>query len=95
MKYLLFWEQREMPPAERQRFSKKAREERGNEEKYGVEILPPHFYETGKGITVVEISDPKQLANRMALIAPYTTIRALPLIRTTLYSESVQEIHGA
>ena len=95
MKYLLFWEQREMLPAERQKFSKKAREERGNEEKYGVEILPPHYYETGKGVTVVEISDPRQLANRMALIAPYTTIRALPLIRTTLYSESVQEIHGA
>ena len=93
MKYLLFWEQKEMPPAERQRFSKKAREERGNEEKYGTEILPPHYYETGKGVTVVEISDPKQLANRMALIAPYTTIRALPLIRTTMYSESVQEIH--
>jgi hypothetical protein len=95
MKYLLFWDQKEMPQAERQRFSKKAREERGNEEKYGVEILPPHFYETGKGVTVVEISDPKHLANRMALIAPYTTIRALPLIRTTLYSESVREIHGA
>jgi hypothetical protein len=95
MKYLLFWEQREMPPAERQKFSEKAREERGNEEKYGVEILPPHYYETGKGVTVVEISDPKQLANRMALIAPYTTMRALPLIRTTLYSESLQEIHGA
>jgi hypothetical protein len=84
-----------MPTAERQKFSKKAREERGNEEKYGVEILPPHYYETGKGVTVVEISDPKQLANRMALIAPYTTMRALPLIRTTLYSESLQEIHGA
>ncbi|MCX6656447.1 MAG: hypothetical protein NTY03_15190 [Candidatus Bathyarchaeota archaeon] len=94
MKYLLFWEQREMPQVERQKFSKKAREERGNEEKYGVEILPPHYYETGKGITVVEISDSKQLANRMALIAPYTTIRVLPLIRTTMYSESVQEIHG-
>jgi hypothetical protein len=94
MKYLMFWEQREMPPVERQKFSKNAREERGNEEKYGVEILPPHYYETGKGITVVEISDPKQLANRMALIAPYTTIKALPLIRTTMYSESVQEIHG-
>ncbi len=83
-----------MPQVERQKFSKKAREERGNEEKYGVEILPPHYYETGKGITVVEISDSKQLANRMALIAPYTTIKALPLIRTTMYSESVQEIHG-
>jgi len=93
MKYILFWEQKEMPPAERQRFSKKALEERGNEEKYGTEILPPHYYETGKGVTVVEISDSKQLANRMALIAPYTTIRVLPLIRTTMYSESVQEIH--
>ena len=94
MKYLLFWEQKEMPLGERQKFSEKAREERGNEEKYGVEILPPHYYETGKGVTVVEISDPKQLANRMALIAPYTAIKALPLIRTTMYSESVQEIHG-
>jgi hypothetical protein len=94
MKYLLFWEQKEMPPGERQKFSKKAREERGNKDMYGVEILPPHYYETGKGVTVVEISDPKQLANRMALIAPYTTIKVLPLIRTAMYSESVQEIHG-
>lgn len=93
MLYLLFWEQKEMPPAEREKFSQKAREERGKEEKYGKEILPPHFYETGKGITVVEIDDPKQLANRMALIAPYTTIKALPLIRTTTYSESVKAIH--
>ena len=91
----MFWEQKEMPPAERQKFSRKAREERVNEEKYGVEILPPHYYETGKGVTVVEISDPKQLANRMALVAPYTTMRALPLIRTTMYGESVREIHGA
>jgi len=95
MKYLLFWEQREMPPAERRKFSERAREERGDEEKYGVEILPPHYYETGKGVTVVEISDPKQLANRMALVVPYTTMRALPLIRTTTYGESVREIHGA
>ena len=94
MMYLLFWEQKEMPPMEREKFSIKAREERGNEEKYGKEILPPHFYETGKGVTVVEINDHKQLANRMALIDPYTTIKALPLIRTTMYSDSVQEIYG-
>jgi len=56
-----------MPPDERERFSEKAREERGKEEKYGKEIFPPHFYETGKGITIVDIFDPKQLANRMAL----------------------------
>jgi hypothetical protein len=93
MKYLLFWEQKEMPPAEREKFSQKAREERGKEDRYGKEIFPPHFYETGKGVTIVEIDDPKQLANRMALIAPYTAIRALPLIRTTTYSESVNEIH--
>ena len=83
-----------MPIEERQKFSRRAREERKNEERYGVDILPPHYYETGKGVTVIEISDPKQLANRMALIAPYTTVRALPLIRTTMYSESVKEIHG-
>lgn len=82
-----------MPPAEREKFSQKAREERGKEDKYGIEVLPPHFYETGKGVTVVEISDPKQLANRMALIGAYTSIKALPLIRTTTYSESVREIH--
>jgi len=93
MKYLLFWEQKEMPTQERQGFSSRARVDRGDEEKYGVEVLPPHYYETGKGVTVVEISDPKQLANRMALVAPYTSIRAVPLIRTTTYSESVEEIH--
>jgi len=95
MKYLLFWEQREMPAGERAEFSRRARAARGDEGRYGVEVLPPHFTETGKGVTVVEIGDPKQLANRMALIAPYTTIRAVPLIRSTLYSESVEEIHGS
>jgi hypothetical protein len=55
MKYLLFWEQKEMPTQERQGFSRRARVERGDEEKYGVEVLPPHYIETGKGVTVVEI----------------------------------------
>ena len=94
MKYLLFWEQREMPPEERKEFSRRAREALGDEERFGVEVLPPHYYETGRGVTVVEVSDSKQLANRMALVAPYTSIRAVPLIRTTLFSESVAEIHG-
>jgi len=94
MKYLLFWEQREMPPEERKEFSRRAREARGDEERFGVEVLPPHYIETGRGVTVVEVGDPKQLANRMALVAPYTSIRAVPLIRTTLFSESVAEIHG-
>jgi len=94
MKYLLFWEQREMPPEERQEFSRRAREARGDEERFGVEVLPPHYYETGKGVTVVEVSDAKQLANRMALVAPYTVIRLVPLIRTTVFSESVAEIRG-
>ncbi len=95
MKYLLFWEQKELPIGERAEFSRRARSARGDEEKYGVEVLPPHFTETGKGITVVEIGDQKQLANRMALIAPYTTIRAVPLIRSTVFGESVEEIQGS
>ncbi len=94
MKFILFWEQKEMPLEEREKFSVKAREERKNEERYGVDVLPPHYIETGKGITIIEINDLKQLANRMALIAPYTSIKATPLIRTTVYSESVKEIHG-
>jgi hypothetical protein len=95
MKYLLFWEQKEMPAGERAKFSIRARAARGDERKFGVEVLPPHFTETGKGITVVEIDDQKQLANRMALIAPYTTIRVVPLIRSTVYSESVEEMQGS
>jgi hypothetical protein len=67
-------------------------EERRNEEKYGRVVLPPHFYETSKGMTVVEIDDPRQLANRMALVAPYTRIRAVPLIRSTMYSEAMEEV---
>jgi len=42
-------------------------------------ILPPHFYATYKGVTIVEIDDQKQLANRMAPVAPYTRIRWFPL----------------
>ena len=44
------------------------------------------------GVTVVEIDDPKQLANRMALVAPYTRIRAVPLIRSTMFSEAMEEV---
>ncbi len=84
-----------MPARERAEFSRKARVARGDVAVFGEEVLPPHFTETGKGVTVVEIGDPKQLANRMALVAPYTAIRAVPLIRSTVYSESVEEIHGS
>ena len=51
--------------------------------------------QTYKGVTVVEIDDPKQLANRMALVAPYTRIRAVPLIRSTMFSESAEELGRA
>jgi len=95
LKYLLFWEQKEMDPAERVEFSRGAREERVDEERFGKVVLPPHFYETYKGVTVVEIDDPKQLANRMALVAPYTRIRAVPLVRSTLFSESAEELGRA
>ena len=95
MKYLLFWEQREMDPAERAEFSRGAREARKDEARFGKVVLPPHFYETCKGVTVVEIDDAKQLANRMALVAPYTRIRAVPLIRSTMFSESVEELGKA
>ncbi len=92
MKYLLFWEQKEINPKERTKFSRRVREERRDEAKYGKVVLPPHFYATYKGVTVVEIDDPRQLANRMALVAPYTHIKALPLIRSTMYSEAVEEL---
>jgi hypothetical protein len=92
VKYLLFWEQKDIPPEDRVKFSQGAREERKDEEKYGKIVLPPHFYASLKGVTVVEIGDPKQLANRMALVAPYTRIKAVPLIRSTMYSQSVEEL---
>jgi len=95
LKYLLFWEQNEMDPAERAEFSRGAREARRDEERFGKVILAPHFYETYKGVTVVEIDDPKQLANRMTLVAPYTRIRAVPLIRSTMFSESAEELSRA
>jgi len=92
MKYLLFWEQEDIDPEERARISRRAREERKDEERYGRVVLPPHFYATFKGVTVVEIDDPRQLANRMALVAPYTRIRAVPLIRSTMFSEAMEEV---
>ncbi len=95
MKYLLFWEQKDIDPEERAKISLRAREARKDEEKYGKIVLPPHFYATFKGVTVVEIDDPKQLSNRMALVAPYTRIKAVPLIRSTMYSESVEELDRA
>jgi hypothetical protein len=93
LKYLIFWEQKEMPLEERMKFSEKARDERRDEEKYGKIILPPHFYASLKGVTIIEIDNPQQLANRMALVAPYTRIKAVPLIRSTMYSHAVEELH--
>ncbi|UCD44167.1 MAG: hypothetical protein JSV27_08500 [Candidatus Bathyarchaeota archaeon] len=84
MKYLLFWKKKDINPKESAEISRRAREERGDEETYGKVILPPHYYATYKGVTVVEIDDPKQLANRMALVAPYTQIRVVPLISVRL-----------
>ncbi|MBA7466540.1 hypothetical protein ES707_01727 [subsurface metagenome] len=43
----------------------------------------------------MEIDDQKQLANRMALVAPYTRIRAVPLIRSTMFNESAEELGRA
>ncbi len=77
----------------RARISRRAPEERRDEERYGRVVLPPHFYATFKGVTVVEVDDPRQLANRMALVAPYTRIRAVPLIRSTMFSEAVKEVN--
>ena len=95
MKYLFFWEQKEMDPAERAEFSRGAREARRDEGRFGKVVLPPHFYATYKGVTVVEIDDPKQLANRMALVTPYTRIKAVPLIRSTIFNESAEELGRA
>lgn len=68
-----------------------ARAGRRDEGRHGRVVIQPHFYATFKGVTVVEIDDPRQLANRMALVAPYTRIRAVPLIRSTMFSEAVEE----
>lgn len=66
------WEQKDIDPEERAKISRRAREARKDEEKYGKIVLMPHFYATFKGVMVVEIDDPKQLSKRMVLVAPYT-----------------------
>ena len=69
MKYLVFAElppargKPDLPPEERAH----TQELRKNEEKYGKIILEPHWYATGKVVTVIEFDNPKQIANRLAL----------------------------
>ena len=46
MKYLLFWEQEGIDPGERARVSRRAREERRDEGRYGRVVLPHHFHAT-------------------------------------------------
>jgi len=49
MKYLLFWEQEGIDPEERARISRRAREERRDEERYGRVVLPrARWLSTGK-----------------------------------------------
>jgi hypothetical protein len=90
MKYVLFWETpgEPMPQAQNQ----KAIEARLDEKKYGKTILQPHFYSKNQGLSIVELDNVGQLANRRALAHP-VTIKAMPLLLGTDMGKAMLE-HG-
>ena len=92
MKFLLYWE---FDPEDRERMevqNLKNMELRKNEEKFGKTIFPGHTYEHGKGISIVEIDNPKQLAYRVQLGLPYLKIKFVPLIESEFMRETRAEI---
>jgi len=92
MKFLLYWE---FNPEEREKVERhnlKNMEERKSEEKYGKTIFPGHTYEHGKGITIIEIDNPKQLASRVQLALPYLKMKFVPLIGTEIMRKTRAEV---
>ena len=90
MKFVLFWE---MPPEPGKREdNQKAIEARKDEKKYGKTILQPHFYSANKGLSIVELDNLEQLANRRALAYP-VRIKAMPLLLGTDMGDAMAE-HG-
>ena len=90
MKYVLFWET-PMEPLQREQ-NQKAIEARKDEKKYGKTIVQPHFYEANKGLSIVELKNVEQLANRRALAYP-VKIKAMPLLLGTDMGKAMTE-HG-
>ena len=90
MKYVLFWE----TPGERtpREQNQKAIEARKDEKKYGKTIIQPHFYAANKGLSIVELDNIEQLANRRALAYP-VKIKAMPLLLGTNMGKAMTE-HG-
>jgi len=90
MKYVLFWETPAEPMQREQ--NQKAIEARKDEKKYGKTIVQPHFYEANKGLSIVELENVEQLANRRALAFP-VKIKAMPLLLGTDMGKAMTE-HG-
>ena len=90
MKYVLFWETPGEPLPREQ--NQKAIEARKDEKKYGKTIMQPHFYAENKGLSIVELDNIEQLANRKALAFP-VRIKALPLLLGTDFGKAMIE-HG-
>ncbi|MCW4051516.1 MAG: hypothetical protein NWE89_17485 [Candidatus Bathyarchaeota archaeon] len=86
MKYILFWETPEQPTPREE--GEQAQEACKDEKKYGKTILQPHFYAPNKGISIVEIDNQEQLANRRALVYP-VKIKAMPLLLGTMLGKAM------
>lgn len=98
MKFVLFYETPQasrvkQDPDVRQKNIKKSQDARKDEEKYGKVVMQGHLYATGKGIAIIEFSDAKQMANRMALNNPDVQYKAYPLVKGELFQEALKE-HG-
>ena len=90
MKYVLFWETPGEPIPKEQNL--KAVEARNDEKKYGKTIVQPHFYAENKGLSIVELDNIEQLANRKALAYP-VKIKAMPLLLGTDFGKAMTA-HG-
>ena len=91
MKYILFFEgplARGIKSSRSSTESAKISEARKDEKKYGKTILEAHWYETGKGIAIVEFDNHKQIANRMTLGEPDVIYKICPLIPGSDMSEA-------
>jgi hypothetical protein len=82
MKYLVTFE---YDPADIPKLAKKAKvydeDKKKNPDKYPTAIVPAHFMIQGcKGVAILEVSNPEQMANKFASMLPESKYTFTPII---------------
>ena len=94
MKYLVTFD---YDPADIPELAKKAKEydedKKKNPGKYPDAIVPAHFMIKGcKGVAILEVSDPIQMANKFAFMLPESKYTFVPIIDARTFIKQYMEM---